>query len=220
MERDIVSSTGTDIMSKIILHNQSKLTDQLDLNNVFLLDNQSTLNIICNKNLTSKIKKSDKKISVQGNGGALTIKYKARMPGYNYDTWYIKNAISNIISLNNVKDKYHVTYDSDNETFITHREVSALIDMEFSMHKSGIHVFYLEDINNMVLMNTFEENMKAFTKRDVEGSKAERKLYAKLLYPSKADFKWFIKTTKSRIENYRFGILITLHRYGEGTSVP
>ena len=65
MERDIFSSTGKDIMTKIILHNQAKLTDQLDLNNVILLDNQSTLDLICNKKLTSKIKKSDKKISVQ-----------------------------------------------------------------------------------------------------------------------------------------------------------
>ena len=45
-------------------------------------------------------------------------------------------------------------------------------------------------------MNTVEENMKAFTKRDVEGAKAERKLYAKLLYPSNADFKWLIKNNQ------------------------
>ena len=81
MERNIVSSTGKDTMTKIILHNQAKLTDQLDLNNVILLDNQSTLDLICNKKLTSKIKKSDKNISIQVNRGTLTIKYKTRMPG-------------------------------------------------------------------------------------------------------------------------------------------
>ena len=53
MERDIVSSTGKDIMTKIILHNQTKLNDQLNLNFFILLDNQSTLDLICNKNLTS-----------------------------------------------------------------------------------------------------------------------------------------------------------------------
>ena len=88
MERNIVSSTRTDIMTKIILHNQAKLTDQLDLKNVILLYNQSTLDLICDKKLTSKIKKSDKNISAQENGGTLTIKYKSSMPGYNYDTWY------------------------------------------------------------------------------------------------------------------------------------
>ena len=99
MERDIVSSTGKDITTKIILHKQAKLNDQLDLKNGILLDNQSTLDLICNNNLTYKIKKSDKKISVQGNRVTLTIKYKDRMPGYNYDTWYSKDLISNIISL-------------------------------------------------------------------------------------------------------------------------
>ena len=49
------------------------------------------------------------------------------------------------------------------------------------MHKSGLNVFYLEDIKNMVLMNTVEENMKSFTRHDVEGEKSARKLYAKLL---------------------------------------
>ena len=42
--------------------------------------------------------------------------------------------------------------------------------------------------------------MKAFTKHDVEGEKKASKMYYKLLYPSNADFKWLIKTTRSKIE--------------------
>ena len=38
--------------------------------------------------------------------------------------------------------------------------------------------------------------MKGFTKRDVEGAKVVRKLYAKLLYQSNADFKWLIKNNQ------------------------
>ena len=48
----------------------------------------------------------------------------------------------------------------------------------------------------MVLMNTVEENMKAFTKRDVEGAKAARKLYAKLVFPLHTYFKWLIKNNQ------------------------
>ena len=55
--------------------------------------------------------------------------------------------------------------------------------MDFRIRKSVLRVFYPEDINNLVLMNTVEEKMKAFTKRDAEGSKAARTLYAKVLYP-------------------------------------
>ena len=121
MERDIISSNGKDIMMKIILHNQAKLNDKLDLKRVIILDNQSTLDLICNKNLTSKIKKSYKKISVQRNLGTLNIKYNDRMPGYNHDKWYIKDEISNIISLENMIRHYRVIYDSNDETFIVHR---------------------------------------------------------------------------------------------------
>ena len=45
-------------------------------------------------------------------------------------------------------------------------------------------------------MNTVEENMKDFTKRDDVGAKSARKLYAKLLYPLNADFKWLIKNNQ------------------------
>ena len=60
-------------------------------------------------------------------------------------------------------------------------------------------MLYPEDKNNLVLTNTAKENMKAFTKRDVEGAKAARKLYAKLLYPSNADFKWLIKNNQINV---------------------
>ena len=74
MKRDIVSSTGMDIITKIVLHNQAKLTDQLDLKDIILLDKQSTLDLICIKNLTSNINKSDNNISVQGNRGTFANK--------------------------------------------------------------------------------------------------------------------------------------------------
>ena len=114
------------------------------------------------------------------------------MSGYNYDTWYSKDAIDNINSLKNMIRQYRVTYDRDDQTFIIHQDASALPDMEFRMHKSGIHMLYPDDKNNMILMNKVEENMKAFTKFDIKGAKASRKLYAKLLYPSNAYFKWLI----------------------------
>ena len=100
---------------------------------------------------------SDKEIIVQGNGGTIAIKYKARMPGYNYDTWYSNDAIANIISLKNMISQYCVTYDSGDQTFIVHREASALPGMEFRMQKLDLHVLYPEDKKNMVLMNTVEE---------------------------------------------------------------
>ena len=45
-------------------------------------------------------------------------------------------------------------------------------------------------------MNTIEENMKSFTKRDVKGAKSARKMSAKLLYPLDVDFRWLIKNNQ------------------------
>ena len=92
--------------------------------------------------------------------------------------------------------QYRVTYDSNNEKFILHRKASTLPDMQYRMHKSGLQVFYTEEIENLVIMDTVEQNMKAFTKCDVEGPKAARELCAKLLYPSNANFKCLINNNQ------------------------
>ena len=87
---------------------------------------------------------------------------------------------------------YYVTYHNDDQTFIVHREASALPDIEFRMHKSGLHMLYQEDTKKLLLMNTAEENMKAFTKRDIEGAKESRKLYTKLLFMSNGSYQTYM----------------------------
>ena len=88
--------------------------------------------------------------------------------------------------------------------------------MDFMIHKSGIHVFYQEDIKNMVLMKTVEYNMRTFTKRDIEGANSAMKLYAKLLYLLSAYSKWLIKKQPNKkTAKFWFGILILLKRYGK-----
>ena len=100
--------------------------------------------------------------------------------------------------------KYRVTYDSNDETFILHQEAFALPYMVFRMYKSDHHVFDMEDIKNLVLINTVEEKMKAFTKRDAEGAKEARKMYDKMLYLSHADLKWLIKN--NQIKNCKVSV--------------
>ena len=39
--------------------------------------------------------------------------HKAKVPGYHKNVWFSENAITNIVSLNNLGDKYLVTYRSD-----------------------------------------------------------------------------------------------------------
>ena len=117
--------------------------------------------------------------------------------------------------------KYRVTYDSNDETFILHQEAFALPYMVFRMYKSDHHVFDMEDIKNLVLINTVEEKMKAFTKRDAEGAKEARKLYDKMLYLSHADLKWLIK----KQPNQKLQSVSSEYRYrsrdmGKGNQCP
>jgi hypothetical protein len=56
-------------------------------------------------------------------------------------TYGIIRAITNILSLSNVIKQYRVTYDSNDQMFVVHREPEGKPDMEFWMHESGLHYF-------------------------------------------------------------------------------
>jgi hypothetical protein len=72
----------------------------------------------------------------------MVVTKKAEISGYHAHVWYNKNAIANILSLRNVIKQYPVTYDSDYEMFVVHRESVGKKNMEFRMHESGIHHYY------------------------------------------------------------------------------
>jgi hypothetical protein len=43
--------------------------------------------------------------------------------------------------LSNMIKQYRVTYDSNDQMFVVHREPEWKPDMEFQMHESGLHYF-------------------------------------------------------------------------------
>ena len=112
------------------------------------MDNQSTLDLICNKKLETKIEKSNRAMTVQGKGGTLDITHRAKLKGYTYKPWLSKEAITNILSFKNMIKQYRITYDSNDEMFVVHRKESGLPNMEFS------HV--LLDNTHVILKNAFE----------------------------------------------------------------
>ena len=67
--------------------------------------------------------------------------------------------------------------------------------MLFKMHSSGLHYYdpFNEDFN---FINTVKENKAVFTKRQIESADKERELYASLVYPSNADYKWILKSNQ------------------------
>jgi hypothetical protein len=118
------------------------------------------------------------------------------MEGYNKTVWFSNRAITNIIVLRNLIDHYRVTYDSDDLMFVVHRESESKPNMEFNMHKSGLHYYDPTKENHLTFVNTVLENKTGFTKRQIKCAEIARNLYKTLSYPSMNDFKWVIRSNQ------------------------
>jgi hypothetical protein len=94
-----------------------------------LLDNQSTVDVFHSPDLLKRIRLSDDgHMDIHCNAGVTSTNLVGDLPGYG-TVWFHPKGIANILSLNKVKEKYCVTYDS-------------LGGNAFTVHKDGSeHVF-------------------------------------------------------------------------------
>ena len=79
------------------------------LDSSILLDSQSTVDVFMKKNLLNNIHDVKKTLSFHCNTGVTTLSKMGYLPGYGTVCFY-EYGIANILSLNNVKKKYHMTY--------------------------------------------------------------------------------------------------------------
>jgi hypothetical protein len=154
---------------------------KLDLREIILLDSQSTMDLICNPVLMKKTFKSSTNMRMKSNGGTMMLTHKARMADYHTHVWYNEKATTNILALSNVIKQYHVTYNSDDQLFVVHREPENKPNMEFWMHESGLHYYNLRN-DEFTFVNTVSRNMEGFTQRQIKGAEVARTLYATLSY--------------------------------------
>jgi hypothetical protein len=178
------------------LFKQAGLSVKINLWEVVLLDSQSTMDLFCNAALISKTCKSTTSMRLKSNGGTMVVTWKATMHGYNKDVWFSTRAITNIISLSNLIQQYRVTYDSDDNMCVVHRESQGKPDMEFRMHKCGLRYYDQRNENNLAFVNTISENKEGFTERQIKSAELARTLYKSLSYPSMKDFKWVIQSNQ------------------------
>ena len=80
------------------------------------------VDLFCNKKLVSCIWDVDQTMTMSGNSGTLTTNSKAYIKNYG-EVWFDKWAITNVLSLKSVCDKFKVTYDGDskNSIFTIHK---------------------------------------------------------------------------------------------------
>ncbi len=165
------------------------------LRNHLLLDNQSSVHIMCNPGFVNGIRESSQLMILKSNGGSLPINEVANFEGFKRETWFSRNAMTNIHSFSLVKSEYDITYDGN--AFIIYRAAKGYSDMVFKPHKSGLHVYDLDNPRGLAshcFMETVESNMSLFTKRQIHGANLARNLQAGLAFPSNADMKWEIQS--------------------------
>ena len=75
-------------------------------------------------------------MSVKGNSGSITTNKIGYLKFYG-DVWFDERAITNILCLKKVKQKYRVTYNiSTDGVFTVHKQGQQL---HFVIHKDGLH---------------------------------------------------------------------------------
>ena len=172
--------------------NANSLPKRHNLRDLILLDNRSTVDIFCNKRLLKNIHVSDQDVTVHGNdhgnGEALTTNKKGTLKNYG-EVWYHEDAITNILSLKNVRSKFKLTYVSHPESVFTVHKPDGSIN-EFKMHQDGLHYFDTK-IKSLVSISPVSA--------EVEGSsnqvRSARELQVKLGEPSSQQLKAIVSIT-------------------------
>jgi hypothetical protein len=65
------------------------------MKDLILLDNGSTVSVFCNPELVENIHETEESLRLSINGGEVTTKMKATVPGYG-EVWFTSKAITNI----------------------------------------------------------------------------------------------------------------------------
>ena len=95
------------------------------------------------------------------NRGLLKTYWKGYLEGYGW-VWYHPQAITNILSLARVIQKYPVTYSSKlDNTFVIHKPKG---DRIFLMVKEGLWCFDVWDKKNFAFMQTVDEIRKKYSR--------------------------------------------------------
>jgi hypothetical protein len=129
-------------------------------------------------------------MTVHGNGGDITTNKKAHIKNYG-DVWFHSDAITNILSLKNVKSKFQVTYDSEGDgAFIVHKPDG--VDVHFVAHANGLH-YHDTNHRQLTMVWTVAQKSEGFSKKQIAQAKTACNFQTKVGHPSTQDLKSAIK---------------------------
>jgi hypothetical protein len=163
-----------------------------------LLDNQSTVNIFCNKALLRDIKVTSRCMRVCCNAGWTITNQIGRLPGYPGKAWYNPDGVANILSLVDAEHYFQVWYNSHQEkVFIVEKPDG--MERRFVKTDAGLYCFNTAE-HGTVLVNTVDNNKSRYPARAYRQAVLAPKLQTMIGYPST---RGFIKlVNKNLIPNY------------------
>ena len=124
--------------------NDAKRKTRQDPRWSIVLDLQSEHDIFCNHELLQKTWCANDELDINVNGKTITTNMKAKILGdYDNTACYCPDFATNIVSLKNLSEWCRVTYDSDDDIFILHRDKKP--DMRFKKRKNGEYSFYVKE---------------------------------------------------------------------------
>ena len=160
-----------------------------DLGNALLLDSRSTIDLIKSRSMLEDLRHSSSVCNISTNGGQIQTDMQGVLPGYG-KVWHHPEAITNILSLHNVKSKFRVTYDSNKaDSFYVHKKDGI---REFKATGKGLYAL-VTPTKEYQFLETMEENKKQFTKKALHRAAKAKELYGMVQYPSMADFKSMVR---------------------------
>jgi hypothetical protein len=139
--------------------------------NWVLLDSQSTVNQVSNPALISNIRRAKNLSIIHCNAGSTSSILEGE-----FGSVMVKHSphgIANVLSLNKVKQRHRVMYDSHDQggVFQVHTEEGIV---EFKPSNQGLHYHDVSDENSnieMMLVNTVRGNFEGYTRHDIEKTK-------------------------------------------------
>ena len=131
------------------------------------------------------------------NAGSRLTNLIGDLPGYG-TVWYDPKAIANILSLRQVRDRYHISYDSSHRAFIVTKPSGK--EFVFQESQGGLHYLDTKQQQNhpnqghVFSVNTVRDNKKNFTNNDYLWAVRARELQVMVGRLSDKDFVKILKT--------------------------
>ena len=153
-------------------------------------NNQSTFGVFFKNIIVTRVWKTNELMAVNRNIWIVktTRKYNVKYYG---NVWFDEQSIIKVLVLKNVRIKFQVTYDSNNDVvFRIHKPNEQ--DLHFDMNKYIIQYHETRNIH-VTLVQNFSENESVYSQLHLKDTKLVRELYVKVGYPSQKDFKCLMK---------------------------